>query len=418
MKKILAIAVVACLALTLVACGGLDVTKLTMPTELALETGQTSKLEITYNGEAKAEDVAKALEKAAVVWTSSDEAVATVDASGTVTAVAAGEADVTAASKDGKTSLTCKVTVTEPVEPEVEEVEEADDDAVKMAVDNTEGADAMEAIKATGVEVPEEIVADQLTWTSSDENVATVDATGHVTPVGVGTCVITATGKLADGQDWTAQCCFSIQETVDEEPAAEATDKDTEKTDGTTTGKTDGKTDSDSKSGSTTTGGETASGGKDNSGSSATGNENASGGNNNSNNGSNNNTPAPTPAPAEPTPAPDTGNNAGTGNNPNAGGAAGQGDDYVIPGDGSWAVDGGNAAPPEDAPMAPPPVEPAPAPETPAPENNAGTGNNPNAGGAAGQGADYVIPGDGSWAVDGGNAAPPEDAPMAPPPVF
>lgn len=382
MKKILAIALAACMALTLVACGGLDVTKLTMPTELNLEAGQTSKLEITYDGEATAEDVAKALEKAAVVWTTSDEAVATVGADGTVTAVAAGEADVTVTSEDGKTALTCHVTVTEP-EPMVEEPEEnTEENATKIAVDS-EGANAMEAIKATGVEVPEEIAADQLTWTSSDESVATVDATGHVTPVGIGTCVITATGKLADGQDWTAQCCFSIQETVDEEPAAETTDKDSSKdtkTDSKNTSKTDSK-----KNGSTATGGETVSGG-------------------------NEKTPNPTPAPApNPTPAPDTGNNSG-----NAVTDGGHGND-IIPGapeqnpDGTWEGDGGNAE-----------YNPAPIPPEPDPVPPADNGGNAVTDGGHGndiiQGAPEQNP-DGSWEGDGGNAEY-NPAPIPPEPTF
>lgn len=351
MKKILAIAVVACLALTLVACGGLDVTKLTMPTELALETGQTSKLEITYNGEAKAEDVAKALEKAAVVWTSSDEAVATVDASGTVTAVAAGEADVTAASKDGKTSLTCKVTVTEPVEPEVEEVEEADDDdAVKMAVDNTEGGDAIQMMADSGVVIPETVAVETLTWSSSDETVATVDQTGHVTPVGIGECVISATnaaGENVTGDVWTGEfrfvvCAFMEEggDAVADTASEDGGDKTADKTTPTATKEPAQST--DKTNGSTATGGETGSGGNNNSSSTATGGETVSGGNN-----SNNNTPAPTPVP-------DTGNNGSS--TPPSGGIIDGGLDNVIPGGGITDQDGGNAAPPEDAPMAPPPV--------------------------------------------------------------
>ncbi|MDE6440960.1 MAG: Ig-like domain-containing protein, partial [Bacteroidales bacterium] len=46
-----------------------------------------------------------------VAWTSSNEAVATVSASGLVTAVAAGEADITVTTKDGGFTAVCKVTV-------------------------------------------------------------------------------------------------------------------------------------------------------------------------------------------------------------------------------------------------------------------------------------------------------------------
>lgn len=60
-------------------------------------------------------------------------------------------------------------------------------------------------------------------------------------------------------------------------------------------------------------------------------------------------------------------------------------------------MDGGDATL-DDEVIPPPPVTNS--------NDNIGTGNNPNAGAAGGQGADYVIPGDGSWAVDGGNAIP------------
>ncbi|MDY5008585.1 hypothetical protein [Candidatus Allofournierella merdipullorum] len=107
-------------------------------------------------------------------------------------------------------------------------------------------------------------------------------------------------------------------------------------------------------------------------------------------------TPAATPAP---------GSNAGTGHNPNEGGAIGGGN-TTIPGDGSWAVDGGNAEFVE---------RPTPAPVAPEPDSNIGTGVNPNEGGAIG-GGNTTIPGDGSWAVDGGNAEY-SPAPLPPEPV-
>lgn len=47
-----------------------------------------------------------------VTWTSSDPAVATVDANGKVTAVAAGSATITATTADGGFTDTCEVTVT------------------------------------------------------------------------------------------------------------------------------------------------------------------------------------------------------------------------------------------------------------------------------------------------------------------
>ena len=86
-------------------------------------------------------------------------------------------------------------------------------------------------------------------------------------------------------------------------------------------------------------------------------------------------TPAATPAP---------GSNAGTGHNPNEGGAIGGGN-TTVPGDGSWAVDGGNATPDTKAPDLSLPQQPGSG-------SNAGTGHNPDEGGAIG-GGNTTVPG-------------------------
>ena len=58
----------------------------------------------------------------AVGFTSSDEAIATVDDNGLVTAVAPGTADITVESiENGSKTAVCTLTVTEPVVPEPEE---------------------------------------------------------------------------------------------------------------------------------------------------------------------------------------------------------------------------------------------------------------------------------------------------------
>ncbi|EFH4884925.1 hypothetical protein F9394_03575 [Escherichia coli] len=47
-----------------------------------------------------------------VIWTSSDESIATVDASGKVSGVAEGNATITGTTADGAKTATCDVTVT------------------------------------------------------------------------------------------------------------------------------------------------------------------------------------------------------------------------------------------------------------------------------------------------------------------
>lgn len=74
------------------------------PTTLSLTEGKTATLSATVTP-------AEANQK--VTWTSSDKTVATVDTEGKVTAKAAGDAEITATTKDGTTlTATCAVTVT------------------------------------------------------------------------------------------------------------------------------------------------------------------------------------------------------------------------------------------------------------------------------------------------------------------
>ena len=113
-----------------------------------------------------------------VTWTSSDEAVATVDATGKVTAVAPGEATVTAAC--GEAKATCAVTV-KPVLAESVTLD-------RTEISATEGT----TVQLTATVTPDNVTDKTVTWTSSDESVATVDATGLVSVLKPGEATITA----------------------------------------------------------------------------------------------------------------------------------------------------------------------------------------------------------------------------------
>ena len=88
---------------------GVDATSISLtPTELALTAGESSTLTATI---LPATGTSKTLD-----WTSSDESVATVDATGKVTALKAGTATITATTTDGTNlSASCQVTVTYPI---------------------------------------------------------------------------------------------------------------------------------------------------------------------------------------------------------------------------------------------------------------------------------------------------------------
>lgn len=88
-----------------------------LPVKMTGMTMNSPSLEMTTGGQATL-DVNITPSNAsfkAVEWSSSDEAVATVNQNGTVTAVAAGTATVTAYQKENDMTATCTVTVVEPV---------------------------------------------------------------------------------------------------------------------------------------------------------------------------------------------------------------------------------------------------------------------------------------------------------------
>jgi len=154
--------------------------------ELTLTVGDTEKLTATV-------EPPNASNKN-VSWSSSDEAVATVSADGTVTAVGAGTATITVTTEDGNKTATCKVTVIVPVERVSLNKSE-----LTLVVGQTEQLIAtIEPWNATNKNV---------SWSSSNEEVATVDEDGTVTAVGAGTATITVTTE--DGNK-TATCTVTV----------------------------------------------------------------------------------------------------------------------------------------------------------------------------------------------------------------
>ena len=125
--------------------------------------------------------IAEAASKLNLTWTSSDETVATVDETGLVTAVGAGEADITVSVADANISSTTHIKVV--ILPTGVEVPET----LSLELNG-------EATKALGAKMtPEDATDVKLAYVSSDESVATVDESGNVTAVGVGECTITTT---------------------------------------------------------------------------------------------------------------------------------------------------------------------------------------------------------------------------------
>ena len=125
-----------------------------------------------------------------VTWSSSKTDIATVDNNGKVTAVAKGEATITA-SCGGKTA-TCKVTVFVPVE------------SVTLS-DTHLDMEKGESKTLTATVKPDDVTDKTVSWSSSNTSVATVTNEGVVLAVAAGTSTITAT---AGGK--TATCSITV----------------------------------------------------------------------------------------------------------------------------------------------------------------------------------------------------------------
>ena len=132
-----------------------------------------------------------------VNWSSSDTSVATVDAnSGEVTGVAPGSAGITATTADGNFTTVCLVTVTAVPVSSVS--------LNKTELTLTVGAD----VQLTATVAPENATNKNVTWTSNNGQIATVDNTGKVTGKAIGQAIITVT--TADGQK-TAVCEVTVK---------------------------------------------------------------------------------------------------------------------------------------------------------------------------------------------------------------
>lgn len=209
------------MAVSLVGCG-VDITSVGLPTDIVLEKGETQQLNIEYGTDDKAEQekIAEAASKLNLTWTSSDETVATVDETGLVTAVGAGEADVTVSVADANISSTTHVKVV--ITPTGVEAP----DSIEL-VTNGENSKALGA-KMT----PEDATEVKLAYESSNESVATVDENGVVTAVADGECVITtyvtadipATAENAEAKPVVDEVASSEAEVADSAADSEVPD--------------------------------------------------------------------------------------------------------------------------------------------------------------------------------------------------
>lgn len=132
-----------------------------------------------------------------VIWTSDDSNILAIESDGTITAKAYGKAGVTVTTADGNYSATDSIAVYEHT--------------TGITVDESLTLNISES-KSLDVQLYPIGRNDGLfTLTSSDIDIAKVDANGHIKGVSKGTCVITATSK--DG-GYTATCSVKVMQPV------------------------------------------------------------------------------------------------------------------------------------------------------------------------------------------------------------
>ena len=205
-KKIIVLAATAIIMAVALAGCGVKITNIAVPDAVTIEKGETVVLPVNFGtdeapavtpetaatGESAETDekLAKAASKLTVEWTSSDESVATVDATGMVVAVSAGEADITASVTDSEMSAVCRVTV----KVAAKDITVPDNLDVKLNDGNETTVEAtVSPADATDVKV---------SYASTDEAVATVDKDGKVQILQPGECDITTT-LMQDGEKVT-----------------------------------------------------------------------------------------------------------------------------------------------------------------------------------------------------------------------
>lgn len=195
-----------------------EVTVLPLIEEISLP----ESVELEVGGkESEALEIAKKPENGVgeITWQSSDEAVATVDENGKVTAVGKGECEVTASvnGAEAKTKVTVGVAAT----------------GIKLAQDSgvlTVGFSTQLKVYT----VPEEAAAaqaEELSYKSSDEAIAVVDENGNVTAKAAGNATITVTYR----DSMTAEYSLTVQKPVVKQQSSNTSSTNTNKGSGGST---------------------------------------------------------------------------------------------------------------------------------------------------------------------------------------
>lgn len=193
--KICALAMVCALVLT--SCGS-SLTGVTLQLPETMERGSTyvATPEFSFSG-ATPEQASpeKLVNSFNLNYSSSNPAVVIVDKNGNLTAVGAGTAEVALSSKDGKISDSGIITVT------VTPTGISMPDTVQLSLWNRANA----SVAATPI--PSDLPDAAIEYTSSDENIVTVDGAGNITAVSAGEADIIA---VLVGTEYSSTCHVTV----------------------------------------------------------------------------------------------------------------------------------------------------------------------------------------------------------------
>ncbi|AHN22062.1 Ig-like domain-containing protein [Lysinibacillus varians] len=159
-------------------------------------------------GEAKKLTAVVTPDSANIIWTSSDESIATVDQNGKVTAIKEGVITVTAQIANTNITANCIVTVKKQGSLETESIT-----LNNNTLELLEGSKD----KLTVTIHPENTSNKKVIWTSSDESIATVDQDGNVTAIREGQAIITA--KI-ENTDIAASSTVIVKKPINESSSA------------------------------------------------------------------------------------------------------------------------------------------------------------------------------------------------------
>lgn len=159
------------------------------PSSVTIEPGNTCTIEAVI--------VPENADNKNVIWSVSDASIATIDQSGTLTAVAEGKTVVKAITEDGRFTAVCQVTVAY----EVISVESVSVDPQTLTLNNGETA------QLTATVLPENASNKTISWVTDNPDVVTVNSDGLVSAVGKGSAVITV--RTHDG-DKMATCNVTV----------------------------------------------------------------------------------------------------------------------------------------------------------------------------------------------------------------